>query len=761
MKQPAGGIGRIRGSYVARLGTALLGAVALMLVVGVVVQTATATQVRTDAERNLQFSAEVQANELDQWLEGNERQARSTARMSVMGTDDPERIRAELTALIEEGHVAEEVVGIHYLDTSEGVFLTSTDERFVGVSPAEQGAPFVSTVQEGFDDPDETYVSRPFTVPIADFPIVAIVTPVPGVENRAIVFMINPTAETTELRQPVEGGFTTVVTADGTAVASPSDRSSALSGDRTRQLVSGTGRGESGVVESGGDLVAHAGLETVDWVLLVQAPADRAFALVGSVRRGLVGMFLVGLLGLAVVAATVGRNTAGRLQSLSASARELGDGRLDTEIEAQRSDELGTLAAELATMRDSMRERIRDLEQARREAELRAQDRDMRKHLETKAGEYTDVMDACADGDLTARMDPDSESEAMAAVGESFNAMMDELEAVTDRLKGFADDVAAAAEQVTVSTQEVEGASEQVAESVQEIADGADHQDETLQEIAGEMNALSSTVEEIAASADGVAAVASDSVETGVEARKAAENAIAEMRAVEADSEAAVDAIEGLQGSMAEIEEITEFITDIAEQTNILALNASIEAARAGEAGEGFAVVADEVKSLAEETREAAGDIEDRIERVQAETDEAVDSIQETQDLVADGVDTIEDAIGALEEIADYVDDMDNGVQNISSATADQARSVQTVVSMVEDLSSISEETTEEAETVAASAEQQAATLSTISERAADLTERSDRLWEALRSMETGGAVDDGAGEVATEPTADGGRLSR
>jgi len=172
---------------------------------------------------------------------------------------------------------------------------------------------------------------------------------------------------------------------------------------------------------------------------------------------------------------------------------------------------------------------------------------------------------------------------------------------------------------------------------------------------------------------------------------------------------------------MAEVDAIVETISEIADQTNLLALNASIEAARAGEAGAGFAVVAEEVKSLAEETKTSAAEVESLIEDLRERTDESVAEMAAIRGGV-DGVDTVETAGDALSEVADRVAAADDGVRRSQGAMDAQASSVNEVTGAVDDLAGVSQQTTAEATTVASTAEEQAATLRRVSEEAHDLT---------------------------------------
>jgi len=740
----------VRERYVARLGVALLVAVALLVVVGFAVQAATADQVRSDARAELTTSATVQANAVDQWLQGNKRQARTVSELPAMTAEDPADAQPKLNGLVDRGHVAGEVVAIHLVDRGAGEIVASSEDQFVGASPAEEGAAFAPKLQEGFEGPDEVFVTDPFRIDLVDFPIVAALSPVPD-SQRVVVLMINPTGQTSELDQPVAGGHTHVVTADGEPVASPGqtgDHAGSVAGSAIERAVAG----ETGVVElAGGDLMGFAAVGSQEWVVLTHVPRSAAFALTETVRTGIGGMLLVAILALGLVGLTVGRNTANALESLAGAATDVGEGSLDVTFDVDRPDELGTLSASLARMRDSLQAQISDAREARETAERRQREAEaLNDHLATKAQRYEADLDAIAAGDLTRRVDADSRSDAMAAVGDSINKTVAALEHTVAEVQSFAAAVETASHEVDTGAEESRRASEQASEAVGTIADGAAEQDELLDDVAAEMETLSATAQQAASATDDLASLSEQAADAGEQGREAARAAIEEMNEVEAQTEQAVERIETLDEEMAVIGEVTELITDIAEQTNILALNASIEAARAGEAGEGFAVVADEVKSLAEETRDAAEDIEQRVEHLQAETDATVADIQATRERLGAGIATVEDAIAALEDIAAHVEDTDAGVQEIANATAQQANTAQTVAAMVDDLTAISDRTSAEAGRVASAAEEQTATLNEVSENAATNADRADELADLLGAFTVGDHVEtDGEQGVA------------
>jgi methyl-accepting chemotaxis protein len=467
-----------------------------------------------------------------------------------------------------------------------------------------------------------------------------------------------------------------------------------------------------------------------------------------------------------VVGRRVGTSVGSDIERVSEVATRIAGGEIDIDLEeSDRGDEIddlvtafGEMQAYLRTVRDqaravadqefdaavldeavpgvlgeAMTQLATDIEQAQREAEQARENVEaINESLVGTAAEYSECMDAAAEGDLTQRLDPDEDSEAMAEIATSFNAMMDDIERTLERISEFTVEVADSTRSVDATTDEIQAAGQQVEAAVREIADRADTQDENLDEINGEMQQLSGSIEEIASSADEVATTVQSATDRGREGRAAGEEAVEEMETIRTTADRTIDEVDQLATEMDQIGEIVEFITDIAEQTNMLALNASIEAARAGEAGEGFAVVADEIKGLAGEVNEATDEIEALIGDVQDSTTDAVEDMQTLGERVDEGTATIEDALDALDEVVDQVEDANASVREISDATDDQAASTEEVVSMIDEVSRLSAQTTGEASEAAEATQEQAASLSEVSQRAGALTGRTDELQDLL-----------------------------
>lgn len=325
------------------------------------------------------------------------------------------------------------------------------------------------------------------------------------------------------------------------------------------------------------------------------APAVRA-----ELLSGILSILIVFVIALAFLVTTLGRESLSSLTNLTRRAQRMERGDLDVELNTSKNDEVGQLYRSFAAMRDALRTRIR-------EAESQNQD------LQTVAADYRDVMGEIADGDLSRRLDEDVDAEVMATLASDFNEMMDQLELTIMDVYDFTEEVSAATEVLSRQTEEAMRASIQINDAAEGMT------------AAGSGEALQSLND-----LDGIAADFGDVSEAGTGAQMEMEAAGAEATAVEIQE--TLSAINRLSDRMDRVDEITEFISDIATETNMLALNAGIEASKVDSGGaEGFQVVADEVKSLAEETKDSANEIEAITEDIRGGTNDAVGSILKQQ----------------------------------------------------------------------------------------------------------------------------------
>ncbi len=753
--------GIVRKRHARKLAVAFALVVVVIASIGAYVFVETTDQLHDHTENELETTAEVQARELAQWNSQMREEARLLSRTDEVTTRDPEGIRAFLQeeTSSDSARLPEEIAAIHYLDTEEFVIRSSTNEAFVGVSPREEGVPWA---QDGlsFEGPDDTIVTQPFDAPNLDSPAVAVVSPVPDQPDRALVMMVSLESRIASMPRPSgEDSFTMVVDGQGTNVLAH-NRSlinsqhvggPGVEAESVKQGLAGeTGYGDIRMGDR--DLaLGYAPVEGTDWVVITHVPKAEAFALQETITRSLGAILVVAILGLGAVALTIGRSTASALDDLTAKAAQLEDGDLDADLESDRVDEIGRLYDAFGNMRDALQERIAEVERARERTER------INSHLEAKADEYRDVMDACAAGDMSARMDADSESEAMTEIARSFNGMMDRMEVTTARLKTFAGEVAAASEEVTASAEEVRSASDQVSRSVQEINEGTDRQREQFAAVENEMTELSATVQEIASSANEVSEIADGTAEAGQRGRERVEDARETMTEVASEAEQSVAEFERLRESLADTAALVDDIAGIATRTNTLALNANIEAARSTNGDEeGFAVVAGNVKDLASEAKEVAEEAEAMIDDLQHRATEAAQEVRETSQKATASVHIADEAADALERIAEHTETTAAGIEDVSAVTRQQASAVQEVTAMVEDAAEISEETAQNSQAVAAAAEEQTSALSAVTRSASQLAEQSVHLSEGLDRFTTrdpaAAGLDRGALDGALDP---------
>ncbi|APW97706.1 chemotaxis protein [Halobiforma lacisalsi AJ5] len=761
----------IRRRYAVKFAIALL---VLGVTVGMIGFVATATitdEVEESVQDDHRTAVQQEAQSLQMWHEQNERTASLIATSDVVASDDAAAIESSLGDWRLEHR--SEVFEISYVDTEEREVLASTADRFRGES-----TDAIESVDDGAYDSvgeDGTWVSEPALVTDHNDEVTPVVSyVVASDDDRAIVYSADLVSYMHSVH--VDDHVTMMaLSGDGAVMADSENLGENYAtfgleyGDRSvlsladgegggADVVEGTASGALADGTYGFDadeyVVSAASVEGTDWTIVYHEPTEHAYGFVNDVNEWGMIATAVSVLTIGLIGAVLGRNTSRSIDKLTRKAERMEEGDLDVDLETKRIDNIGRLYEGFDSMRVALRDQIEEAEAAREEAEReRERVEQINVHLEEKADEYSDVMGAAAAGDLTARMDTDSTNEAMAEIAAEFNEMLAEIEATVAGLNRFATEVATASEQVTSSSEEVRSASRQVSESIQEISDGAERQNESLQSANQEMSALSTTTEEIAASSNEVADLAERTANTGEDGQEPAREAIAAMDEIEVEAGDAVAEMRRLEEEVQQIDELIATISEIARQTNMLALNANIEASRSasGEDDEGFTAVAQEVKTLSEDVAEAADEAEERLEAIRDRTERSAAEVEETTAEIEDAGRKVQEAVDALEEITDLAGDTNVGVQEISAATQQQAASTQEVVAMVDDAATISEETTAEAENVAAAAEEQTSALTEVTQSASSLSEQAVQLSEALDRFDTEAEPEDLASDVAVD----------
>ena len=288
-------------------------------------------------------------------------------------------------------------------------------------------------------------------------------------------------------------------------------------------------------------------------------------------------------------------------------------------------------------------------------------------------------MGNLADGDLTVQASVTED--VTGAIADSINFTIEELRTLVRGINSATD-------QVTRATQETQAISNRLFEASQ-------RQNREIQQASASVLQMATSISEVAQNANQSAKVAQLALGAAEKGGQAVQNQISGMHEIRSQIQDTAKRIKRLGESSLEIGEIVELISDITEQTNVLALNAAIQAASAGEAGRGFTVVAEEVQRLAERSGEATKQIEAIVKTIQADTQDAVAAMEKSTVGVVEGT-KLSDAAGqALTEIQRVSRELADLISRISAQTQMQSTSVSDVTRGMQGILKITEETTE------------------------------------------------------------------
>ncbi|XPO21998.1 methyl-accepting chemotaxis protein [Phosphitispora sp. TUW77] len=396
-----------------------------------------------------------------------------------------------------------------------------------------------------------------------------------------------------------------------------------------------------------------------------------------------------------------------------------------------------------------------------------------------------EAVERAAQGDLTSELLIRSKDE-IGVLASSFNRMTGNMKQIISEIIVASEHVAAAANEFSInslnmtrSNQEVNNAIEEVAkgnakqtqditgvvkimdkhgETINSIAKGAAQQAEKVNSTSMAVGQMVTGVEKVASSAKFAADTAEETSQVAGQGGQAVEKVVSGMENIKSKVFDAANRIKELGERSQQIGEIIQVIDDIAEQTNLLALNAAIEAARAGEHGKGFAVVADEVRKLAERSGKATKEIAELVNAIQGGTERAVSAMNEGTQEVENGAGLAADAGSALERIINNVAKTNDEIHNISKvaqqiseystevagamevvsgiteensiATQEMAGSSDEVIRAIEEIAAIAQESAAAAQQVTASCEQMYSTSELISSSSKELAVMAQNLKE-------------------------------
>ena len=278
-------------------------------------------------------------------------------------------------------------------------------------------------------------------------------------------------------------------------------------------------------------------------------------------------------------------------------------------------------------------------------------------------------------------------------------------------------------EQLTAATNEagtsVHDASKaiaQIAENLGSVSEHADKSANGVEQISRVMQDMSASVQEITSSMGTISTLSQETNALSNKGIKLAEEAEKSMDGISQSTDKVFGIVTDVEDQMGKISKIVVLIREIANQTNLLALNAAIEAARAGEAGRGFAVVAAEVKSLAQESKNSAEQIEGMINTLKASTQLASTAMGDTRKTVELGEKVVSETVKAFASIATSIEEIAKSASEVAAATQEQAATTEEITASVTDIAHLVQETSKEACDAASASEESSAAMDEINQ---------------------------------------------
>ena len=345
------------------------------------------------------------------------------------------------------------------------------------------------------------------------------------------------------------------------------------------------------------------------------------------------------------------------------------------------------------------------------------------------------AMNMMANGKLTYRINVKSKNELGQAEA-NYNVMADQISSLIKGVEEKSGVLITASQKISNVSESTTETVNQVSEAIQSVSIGASGQAESTQKATSEVELLASKLHETKAYVSDINDMSVETKQLSDQGLTIVDDLIEKGEKSKDNSRFSKIVVNEMIESINKINFISDAITEITEQTNLLSLNASIEAARAGESGRGFAVVADEIRKLAEQSQSSTDEIKQIVKEISAKSVVAEKTMDESVDIIDEQNKSINDAKELFGHISDAVNALKEGLDNIASLNEQMDASRENVVKSMEDVASVSTETAAASEEVSASAEEVNATMHTLNQFTVELDEIATHLTEAINRFE-------------------------
>lgn len=353
--------------------------------------------------------------------------------------------------------------------------------------------------------------------------------------------------------------------------------------------------------------------------------------------------------------------------------------------------------------------------------------------------ELTESAQAIAAGDLSKEISVEATGD-LALLVDAFKKMKSNLASLTGEIRGASESLSDSSASLASTIGQMTQSTQQVSTSVAQTSKSAQSESEKIDEMVRMLSEQTKAIYDVVQSSQNAAGASSNASEVAQNGSKSAQHALERMNFLLKNVEGTADSMKQLAKKSKEISQIVSIITNIAQQTNLLSLNAAIEAARAGEQGRGFAVVADEVRKLAEGSRKAASQIQQLIELVEHDIEETTQKMEHTMKDATESSSTISDSLKSLEDIAATVEETAAMVEEISASTEEQKALTESLAKALDEVALIAKENSSSAEGVSGSSEALAAGMEELTASAEELAELAGKLNVMTKQVDKGAA---------------------
>ncbi|MGP4105639.1 methyl-accepting chemotaxis protein [Virgibacillus sp. L01] len=315
------------------------------------------------------------------------------------------------------------------------------------------------------------------------------------------------------------------------------------------------------------------------------------------------------------------------------------------------------------------------------------------------------------------------------------NEMNTNMRELLNQINEVSETVSSQSEELTQSASEVKSGAEQIATTMQELASGSETQANTSSELSSVMGNFANKVQEANENGEHIQKSSNEVLEMTDEGSELMNSSNEQMAKIDSIVQDAVQKVQGLDTQSQEISKLVSVIKDIADQTNLLALNAAIEAARAGEHGKGFAVVADEVRKLAEQVSISVTDITDIVTNIQNESSVVTDSLQGGYKEVEQGTAQIRSTGEKFSGISNGITEVVSSIKTVTDNLSEIAANSQQMNGSIQEIAAVSEESSAGIEQTSASSQQTSSSMEEVAGSSDDLARLAEKLNGLVRKF--------------------------